>query len=81
VKRLGSLVPGGKDGIARQLEAWEAIEGAVALPGGLPKDGFIGRQTPLLDAIELLDLCVRLERDPRIASVTPNAAATEEDAG
>lgn len=78
VKRLGSLVPTGKDGIARQVEAWKAIEEGVVLPGGLPEGGFIGPQTPLLDAIELLDLHVRLS-DPTAASVATSAVVGEEE--
>jgi len=75
VKRLGSLVPAGRDGIARQVEAWNAIEDGVQLPARLPDGGAVGRRTPLLDAIELLDLHVRLEPEPTAAS----AVAVEEE--
>ncbi len=75
VKRLGALVPTGSGGIARQVEAWNAIEDGVQLPAGLPDDGFIGQQTPVLDAIEVLDIHVRLEPDPRV----PGAVVREED--
>jgi hypothetical protein len=75
VKRLGSLVPAGRDGIARQVEAWNAIEDGVQLPARLSDGGSIGQRTPLLDAIELLDLHVRLEPDPTTAS----AVAGEEE--
>lgn len=75
VKRLGSLVPAGRDGIARQVEAWNAIEDGVQLPARLSDGGAIGQRTPLLDAIELLDLHVRLEPDPTAAS----AVAGEEE--
>lgn len=67
VKRLGALVPAGRDAIRRQVDAWNAIEDGVQLPAGLPDGGFIERQTPLLDAIELLDLHVRLEPHPTVA--------------
>lgn len=67
VKRLSSLMPAGREGIARQVKAWNAIEDGVQLPAGLPDGGFVGQQTPTLDAIELLDLHVRLERDPMAA--------------
>lgn len=67
VKRLGALVPAGRDAIRRQVDAWNAIEDGVQLPAGLLDEGFIGPQTPLLDAIELLDLHVRLEPDPTVA--------------
>lgn len=68
VKWLGALVRLGSDDIKRQVAAWNAIEDGVQLPAGLPDRGFIGLQTPLLDAIELLDLHVRLESDPTVAS-------------
>lgn len=75
VKRIGSLVPAGRDGIARQVEAWNAIEDGVQLPARLSDTGSIGQRTPLLDAIELLDIHVRLEPDPTAAS----AVAGEEE--
>lgn len=67
VKRLGQLVGEDGDAVKRQMEAWGAIEGEVSLPGRLPDTGFIGDRTPLLDAIELLDLHLRLDPDPRTA--------------
>ena len=79
VKRLGSLVPAGGDGIRRQVEAWNAIEDGVQLPARLPAEGFIGQRTPLLDAIELLDLHVRLEPDPTAAGLAVSAAVREEE--
>jgi len=80
VKRLGSLVPAGRDGIGRQVDAWNAIEDGVQLPARLPDGGFIGQRTPLLDAVELLDLHVRLERDPRAADLTTSPVASKEEA-
>ena len=67
VKRLGSLVPAERGAIERQIQVWNAINGHVKLPADLPDAGFIGRRTPLLDAIELQDLHVRLEPDPTVA--------------
>lgn len=78
VKRLGSLVHDGSDSIRRQIEAWNAIEEGVALPAGLSAGGFIGQRTPLLDAIELLDLHVRLESDSSAAGRAAAAPAAEE---
>lgn len=78
VKRLGSLVHDGSDSIRRQIEAWTAIEEGVALPAGLSAGGFIGQRTPLLDAIELLDLHVRLESDSSAAGRAAAAPAAEE---
>lgn len=67
VKLLGQLVGEGGDAVKRQIEAWRAIEREVSLPGRLSDTGFIGDFTPLLDAIELLDLHLRLDPDPRNA--------------
>ena len=80
VKRIGSLVLAGSDSIGRQVEAWNAIETGVQLPARLPGGGFIGQQTPLLDAIELLDLHVRLESDPSAAGRAADAPVGEEAA-
>ncbi len=78
VKWLGSLVPDGSDSIRRQVEAWNAIEDGVQLPARLAAGGFIGQRTPLLDAVELLDLHVRLEPDPRVAGRAADAPVGEE---
>jgi hypothetical protein len=77
VKRLRSLVPDGSEGVRRQVEAWNAIEQGIQLPAGLHDGGFIGQRTPLLDAIELLDLHVRLEPNPWATVLS--AAAKEEE--
>jgi hypothetical protein len=45
------------------------------MPAGLPGDGFLGSETPLLDAIELMDLHLRLEPDPRRADSDATTAA------
>jgi hypothetical protein len=67
VKRLRALVSDGAAEVKRQIEAWKAADKAaddvIRLPGGLEDDGHIGHKTPLLDAIELLDLHMRLEPD------------------
>jgi len=64
VKRLGGLVTAGGGGIGRQIDSWNAIEEGIQLPAGLPQNGFFANRTPLLDAIELLDLHLRLQPDP-----------------
>jgi hypothetical protein len=71
VKLLGQLVREGGDAVKRQLEAWRAIESAVSLPGNLQDTGFVGDATPLLDAIELMDLHLRLGPDPRDGAANP----------
>lgn len=80
VKRLGSLVPDGSDSIRRQVKAWNTIEDGVQLPAHLAAGGFIGQRTPLLDAVELLDLHVRLEPDPSAADRATDAPEREEAA-
>lgn len=66
VKRLGSLVADGPDEVKRQIEAWRVTEKNLRIPGGLPESGFIDSKTPLLDAVELMDLHLRLEPDPTL---------------
>jgi hypothetical protein len=65
VKALSSVVLDGSQEVRRQIEAWRATKSDVSLPGQLDDGGYVGARTPLLDAIELLDLHVRLERDAR----------------
>jgi hypothetical protein len=75
VKLLATLVPRGADEIERQLNAWKAVDSRVRLPGGLVDSAQVGTATPVLDAVELLDLHVRLAPDPRaIADVVAPAA-------
>lgn len=60
VKLLDQLIVEGRDAVKRQLEAWRTIECGIQLPGGLHDTGFVGSETPLLDAIELLDIHLQL---------------------
>jgi hypothetical protein len=57
IKELGSLVREGSDGIERARQAW-SVAGELSLPGGLDAgNGFFdASRTPLLDAVELMDL-------------------------
>jgi hypothetical protein len=80
VKRLGALVSGDPEGIQRQIQAWKTIETETQLPAELHDDDFIVDRTPLLDAIELLDLHLRLEPDPGEANRTERAAMANEGA-
>jgi|GEM_PF-688839 len=72
VKQLGSLATDGKAEVQRQFRAWQASEhGVLAMPAALPDDGYLGSQTPLVDAIELIDLHLRLEMAPAVHSSAP----------
>lgn len=57
LKELASLVREGENGVRRAREAWTAAAD-LAWPGGLDEtNGFLdGVRTPLLDAVELLDV-------------------------
>jgi hypothetical protein len=57
VKELQAVVREGPESVERARQAWTAARG-LQLPGGLDAtNGFLdGQRTPLLDAIELLDL-------------------------
>jgi hypothetical protein len=65
LKELASDVREGPDGVARAREAWTAAARLV-WPGDLDKtSGFLDRdRTPLLDAIELLDVHLPLAEEP-----------------
>ena len=57
VKELESLVRKGREAVAGALGAWRIAAPSLRLPGGLEDDGgFFGGRTPLLDAVELMDL-------------------------
>jgi hypothetical protein len=61
VKALRELVRDGRDEIVRALDAWRIVDRDLALPSAM-RDGFLqGRRTPLLDAIELMDVHLSLE--------------------
>lgn len=77
VKALGSVVLSGAEEVQQQVEAWRAMELGIRLPGTLDDGGYVGPRTPLLDAIELLDLHVRLESDTR-RTVDHNDSMAEE---
>jgi len=61
VKELARLVVEGGDAVRDQLAAWQAVFPEIQLPDAIKDTGFKGNSTPLLDAIELLDLHLRLE--------------------
>ena len=88
VKRLAMIVADGDAAIEAQLKAWNAIAAAgsdtadmkfekdIRLPGQLG-DGYVSGKTPLLDAIELMDIHLRLAPHPvgePAATATTSAA-------
>ncbi|MCS6954357.1 MAG: hypothetical protein RMK57_08585 [Bryobacterales bacterium] len=60
VKQLAGLARSGGQEVKRQLAMWRASQRDLRLPGGLDDTGFVGGKTPLLDAIELMDVHLRL---------------------
>jgi len=61
VKALRDVARGGPDAVRQNLEAWRAAAPHLALTSGMPDGGFFdATRTPLLDAIELLDIHVPL---------------------
>ncbi len=71
IKRLAATIREGRTAITQLVAAWRATDSHVALPGSIPADGHCGQATPLLDAIELLDLHLRLERDTALDAGLP----------
>jgi hypothetical protein len=64
IKELGVLAREGPEGVRQGLEAWRVVEPNLRLADGAGQDGFIdGRRTPLLDAVELVDLHMALARE------------------
>jgi hypothetical protein len=61
VKELLELARSAPAAVARGLDAWRLSAPELRLPAGLPPDGFIDGRTPLIDAVELLDIHLPLE--------------------
>ena len=56
VKALREIAREGPDAIENAVKAWQIVDNNIVLPGGLPADGFDRGRTPLVDAVELVDL-------------------------
>lgn len=61
VKALGELVRHGANTVKDQLSAWQIVDKNLQLPEPIERDGFTSGKTPLLDAVELLDMHLILE--------------------
>jgi hypothetical protein len=64
VKALAEVVREGSEGVRASLESWQVIDERLKLPEPIREDGFSGPRTPLLDALELLDLYLSLNPQP-----------------
>ncbi len=60
VKQLERLAREGPTALGGTLEVWRAVTPELAPPGGLD-EGYLDERTPLLDAVELVDLHLPLE--------------------
>jgi hypothetical protein len=58
INSLRSALVYGPDSVERAIESWSILAEVPLLPGGdvLAKCGYLGRRTPFLDAIELMDI-------------------------
>lgn len=62
VKKLAVLAREGPDAVRGAIQAWRAVDRPLALPNGLDESGYLhGDRTPLLDAVELLDIHLPLD--------------------
>jgi len=61
LKILRELVREGPDAVKDAMSVWAVTSPGLEFPAGVPGDGFSGRKTALLDAVELLDLHWPLE--------------------
>ena len=55
LKTLREIVREGSSEVAEAFQTWKVAHPLLALPDKM-KNGFIGQETPLLDAVELLDI-------------------------
>ena len=70
VKALTGLVREGKGSVQTALEAWRRVDNKLQLPQPIEHDGFIAEsRTPLLDAIEILDLHVACRGSKKVQEV------------
>lgn len=64
VKELLLVAYEGPDSVLRTLEAWRVSEPNIGLAAAISRDGYLDRQrTPLMDAIEVLDIHTPLATD------------------
>jgi hypothetical protein len=62
VKAFADLVREGPTGVEAAMKAWRVVDKNLYLPQDIEQDGFFAKShTPLLDALELLDLHLVLE--------------------
>ncbi len=62
VKALADFLREGPDAVRQTLEAWQVVDKNLRLPQLIAQDGFIAKyRTPLLDALELMDLHLVLD--------------------
>lgn len=71
VKALAGLVVEGGDAVKKQFEAWSSAFPNLKLPTLIENNGFHADRTPLLDAVELLDIHLRLEPPRSLADSLP----------
>lgn len=61
VEALARLVRDGPVHVQAAMEAWQVVDKNLKLPNFIEENGFFEKRTPLLDALELLDLHLVLE--------------------
>jgi len=65
VKALAEIIREGPESVGAALRSWKAAASQLSLPESIEEDGFIAKnRTPLLDAVELLDLHLILDSTP-----------------
>lgn len=65
VKALSTLAREGEDRIGETLKSWQVIKRELNFPKPIAERGFHGNRTPLLDAIELIDIYMSLDTTAR----------------
>ena len=62
VKKLLELAYEGPEEIERKLKTWKVVFPQLKLPTEIETNGFFGGRTPLVDAVELLDIHLTLDQ-------------------
>jgi len=62
VKKLLELAHEGPEEMERKLKTWKAVFPQLKLPSEIETNGFFGGRTPLVDAVELLDIHLALDQ-------------------
>jgi len=62
-KHLAQIIREGREEVRETLQNWKITTSEIKLPEEISENGYWGSKTPIIDAIELLDIYWRLEKE------------------